>query len=177
MSIFTEADVDNSGGLDIDEFRAVVVRYTNLYPQLMEYSKRINNLFQEYDTNRDNKLSSAEFRQFLMMADSQIKSLPATAQVASQEGIYLANIFNSVAAKKTPEADLAPFIYHHMGQLAYVGDFEAVGNIIGRDTCGFGTWWLWRGAYLSRQVSIRNQWLLMFDWSKAFIFGRDCSRF
>lgn len=35
---------------------------------------------------------------------------------------------------------------------------------------------LWRGVYWSEQVSLRTRVLLMLDWVKRGIFGRDLSR-
>ena len=41
------------------------------------------------DTSGDQKLDLDEFKHMLCTLDSQLKSLPATAQVASQQGKYL----------------------------------------------------------------------------------------
>ena len=35
----------------------------------------------------------------------------------------------------------------------------------------------WRGAYLSKQVSVTNMILIPMYWFKALLFGRDISRF
>jgi NADH dehydrogenase/NADH:ubiquinone reductase (non-electrogenic) len=35
----------------------------------------------------------------------------------------------------------------------------------------------WRGAYLSKQVSVTNMILIPMYWFKALLFGRDSSRF
>ena len=34
-----------------------------------------------------------------------------------------------------------------------------------------------RGVYLTKQVSFRNRVLILFDWIKAQVFGRDLSNF
>jgi NADH:ubiquinone reductase (non-electrogenic) len=36
---------------------------------------------------------------------------------------------------------------------------------------------LWRSVYLSKQVSFRNRVLVLFDWAKTRVFGRDITRF
>ena len=42
-------------------------------------------MFEAVDTSGDQKLDFAEFRDMLAKMDRQLKSLPATAQVASQQ--------------------------------------------------------------------------------------------
>ncbi len=41
------------------------------------------------DTSGDHMLDINEFKKMLVTLDAQLKSLPATAQVASQQGEYL----------------------------------------------------------------------------------------
>lgn len=36
---------------------------------------------------------------------------------------------------------------------------------------------LWRSVYLSKQVSGRNRVLVLIDWIKTRVFGRDITRF
>ncbi|MFZ4619250.1 MAG: FAD-dependent oxidoreductase [Bacteroidota bacterium] len=99
--------------------------------------------------------------------------LPATSQVAQQEGYYLAKYLNAVA-KDRP---VSPFIYHHRGMLAYIGSNRALADLPQVKGRGFSTWIFWRSAYLTKLVSWKNKILVVFDWMKAFIFGRDSSRF
>jgi NADH dehydrogenase FAD-containing subunit len=42
---------------------------------------------------------------------------------------------------------------------------------------GFLAFLLWRAAYWTEQVSIVNKILIPMYWFKAFLFGRDISRF
>jgi len=42
---------------------------------------------------------------------------------------------------------------------------------------GFATWLFWRSAYLTRIVSLKNKTLVLFDWLKTAVFGRDLSKF
>lgn len=46
-------------------------------------------LFMEADISGDQLIDINEFKQLLHKLDRQLKSLPATAQVASQQGKYL----------------------------------------------------------------------------------------
>jgi len=89
-------------------------------------------------------------------------------------------------------ADLErPFAYVHMGSLAYVGGEAAAADLTGSNNLiagllktlnldvmtGQGTLLLWRSFYLSEQCSTRTKLLLLFDWVKATVFGRDVSRY
>ena len=134
--------------------------------------------------------------------------LPATAQVAAQQGEYLARLVNAkfdLAALPLPSrpgqkrgiAELfydeekttnpsslvlaRPFQYLDLGILTYVGDSKAlaqlkVGNqtIKGAGRLAFG---LWRSVYLAKQVSLRNRLLILGDWVRTRLFGRDITRF
>ena len=101
------------------------------------------------------------------------ENYPATAQVAQQEGKYLARQFNRIAKGKPPE----PFLYRNLGMLAYIGGYRALADLPNVKGSGYLTWLFWRSAYLTRLVSIKNKILVMFDWTKTIIFGRDISRF
>ncbi|MGH2567756.1 MAG: FAD-dependent oxidoreductase [Bacteroidota bacterium] len=101
------------------------------------------------------------------------KQFPATAQVAQQEGSYLAEAMNRRARGK----EAKPFKYRHYGMLAYIGSERALADLSSVKGKGFSTWLFWRSAYLTRLVSIKNKVLVLFDWFKTFVFGRDISRF
>jgi NADH dehydrogenase FAD-containing subunit len=42
---------------------------------------------------------------------------------------------------------------------------------------GFLSFLVWRFAYWGKQVSLANKFLIPMYWFKAFVFGRDISRF
>ncbi|KAL6060343.1 Mitochondrial rotenone-insensitive NADH dehydrogenase (NDE2 external NADH dehydrogenase) [Balamuthia mandrillaris] len=103
--------------------------------------------------------------------------LPPTAQVAEQQGKYLAYALNEIAKGKQPR----DFRYKHRGMLAYIGGKQALVDNpilkkIGFGT-GFGSWLFWNGAYLTKLVSLRNKIMIPLYWFKSFVFGRDISRF
>ncbi|HVM33243.1 MAG TPA: FAD-dependent oxidoreductase [bacterium] len=100
------------------------------------------------------------------------KGLPATAQVAMQQGKYLAKALNQRAQGKAP----GPFHYHNYGMLAYVGDDEAIADVEGLKAKGKAAFFFWRSAYFTRLLSVKNKILVLFDWAKASLFGRDISR-
>lgn len=149
------------------------------------------------------------------VGDCAIANYAPTAQVASQEGAFLARLFNSLAKTETINAKLAelsvtqskasgegrtrifdeikelqrqlrrvkqigPFEYSHQGSLAYIGHDKAVadiswlsGNIASGGTI---TYWFWKSAYVNMCFSTRNRLLVLVDWAKSYIFGRDVSR-
>ena len=118
-----------------------------------------------------------------------MRNLPPTAQVAGQQGGYLAARFNG-------EVDAAKgFEYFHKGSMAYVGQDKAAAQVsmlksllppalqglplIGDDIVLTGSLAevVWRGLYLDMQISNRNKLQVAFDWIKTAIFGRDTSRY
>jgi NADH:ubiquinone reductase (non-electrogenic) len=99
--------------------------------------------------------------------------LPATAQVAQQQGKYLARALNSRMKGHTAE----PFRYRDLGMLAYVGGNRALADLGEFQGRGRGTWLFWRSAYLTRIVSLKNKVLVLVDWIKTQVFGRDVSQF
>lgn len=42
---------------------------------------------------------------------------------------------------------------------------------------GFTAFLLWRAAYWTKQVSLRNKMLIPMYWLKCILFGRDIARF
>lgn len=101
------------------------------------------------------------------------KTTPATAQVAQQEGTYLAGALQR-EARGLP---VARFEYKHYGMLAYIGSAHALADLESVKGHGFAAWLFWRSVYLTRLVSLKNKILVLFDWAKTFVFGRDISRF
>jgi len=139
--------------------------------------------------------------------------LPATAQVASQQGEYVASLLNArcnfspelslegilppptkadgvprtlsdrIAAFAVNNGDYAkPFQFLNLGILAYTGQGSALAQVSTtpsappvKGTGKVGNL-LWRSVYLSKQVSWRNRLLVLNDWTKRRLFGRDITR-
>ncbi|ODV98169.1 hypothetical protein PACTADRAFT_654 [Pachysolen tannophilus NRRL Y-2460] len=143
------------------------------------------------------------------LGDCTFTKHPPTAQVAHQQGIYLSKLFETMAKVEnfeykiaqedaSPDRDtnkidrlqrrinrtkqnLVPFVYTHMGALAYVGSERAVADLVWGDwsqisTGGPLTFLFWRTAYVAMCLSIKNKVLICSDWVKISIFGRDCSK-
>jgi NADH dehydrogenase FAD-containing subunit len=141
--------------------------------------------------------------------------LPATAQVASQQGEYLAGMMNrkfdlspAVSADgifPPPTSDPArtevyfsdqianfatnnndnfakPFQFLNLGILAYTGGGSALAQVTPapnvppiKGTGKIGNA-VWRSVYLSKQVSWRNRFMVVNDWTSRKLFGRDITR-
>ncbi|KXS09239.1 FAD/NAD(P)-binding domain-containing protein [Gonapodya prolifera JEL478] len=118
----------------------------------------------------------------------------ATAQVATQQGGYLGRLLskygkeveNVVGCGKSvrdacEEVDRNSqekgFAYTHRGSLAYIGTDRAIADLPGNARlAGFATFLFWRSFYLSSLFTLRNKSLVMFDWTKKILFGRDIAR-
>jgi NADH:ubiquinone reductase (non-electrogenic) len=114
--------------------------------------------------------------------------LAATAQVAEQQGAYLAQQMNlnpSWAVGESTAASPSPFRYRHQGSLAYVGGFTGVSDFTqvnsnafkGKTVRGFASFVVWRSAYLTKLGSWRNRLQVPIDWFRTFFWGRDTSLF
>ena len=140
--------------------------------------------------------------------------LPATAQVASQQGEYLAKLMNQQydfsppmsedsifpPPVRNPEATdfslsdaiasfaaqsdeyAKPFQFLNLGILAYTGGGSALAQVATvpdaepiKGTGKIGNA-LWKSVYLSKQVSWRNRFMVLNDWTKRQLFGRDITR-
>jgi|WetSurMetagenome_2_1015567.scaffolds.fasta_scaffold03937_6 NADH:ubiquinone reductase (non-electrogenic) len=97
--------------------------------------------------------------------------LPATAQVAQQQGFYLSKLFNAGIN------NYKPFKFKNFGMLAYIGGHKALADTPQFKGTGFKTFVFWRSAYLTKLVSFKNKLLVILDWTKTFLFGRDVSNF
>ncbi|KAH6834148.1 dehydrogenase B2 [Perilla frutescens var. hirtella] len=194
-AIFQKADKDNSGTLTVKEFQEVLADICERYPQVELYlkNKQMSSLVDLLkDPNRDSAKESVEvnleeFKAALSQVDSQMKNLPATAQVAAQQGSYLADCFNRMEqCEVNPEGPLRfrgegrhrfrPFRYRHLGQFAPLGGEQTAAQLPGDwVSIGHSTQWLWYSVYASKLVSWRTRALVVTDWTRRFIFGRDSS--
>ncbi|SCU89966.1 LADA_0F00870g1_1 [Lachancea dasiensis] len=125
-----------------------------------------------------------------------------TAQVAHQEGEYLATVLkkqhkidqhkwnmlqNPNAAENLKlqskidklQSNIKAFKYSHQGTLAYIGSEKAIADLaVGESkyqSAGSVTFLFWKSAYLAMCLSFRNRVLVALDWCKVSFFGRDSS--
>lgn len=193
MDIFKAADKNNSGTLTVEEFEEVMDDVILRYPQVEYYLNKkhildLRVLWNDPQGNERKEIDIEGFKLALSVADSQVKTLPATAQVAAQQGAYLASCFNRVDdTEEHPEGPrrfsgsghhrFRPFRYKHFGQFAPLGGEQAAAELPGDwVSIGHSTQWLWYSVYASKQVSWRTRYLVVSDWARKFVFGRDSSR-
>ena len=113
--------------------------------------------------------------------------IPQLAQVARQQGIYLGKVLNGTLGEEEQ-----PFRFFSLGSMAFMGELKGIydGSSAGAVTSnpeaarkkkpaitGFAALLMWRFAYWGRQVSFANKILIPVYWFKAWLFGRDISRF
>ncbi|KAG2177772.1 hypothetical protein INT43_003019 [Umbelopsis isabellina] len=180
MDILQEADKNNDGSLTYDEFKAAIQYIRRKFPLTSNHISKLSDLFVKYDFDKSGTLEMDELRVMLNDLDKKTTNLPATAQVANQQGKYLGKSLSKIAkASKvgtSSEQVVEPFSYHHLGTLAYIGN-----TAVGEFNWGFkmigGLWalYLWRSVYWSEQVSLRTRVNLSIDWTKRAIWGRDLS--
>jgi NADH:ubiquinone reductase (non-electrogenic) len=159
---------------------------SNSFTQAGLYQARIRGIL-DRDLSDDEPVTYASFNAAVDDCYSGLRSLPPTAQVAGQQGTYLASQFNG-------ESD-SDFKYFHKGSMAYVGQNKAAAQvsmlksllpdflqkvpIIGEDIVITGTLaeYVWRFLYLDMQISNKNKVQVAFDWLKISLFGRCVSRY
>ncbi|KDN43790.1 nucleotide-binding domain-containing protein [Tilletiaria anomala UBC 951] len=203
-------DTDHDGQLTYNEFTGVVKDIAHNFPLASKHFEKMDKIFKRYDEDNDGKLGLNELASMFTQVQSGLTSLPATAQVASQQGKYLAHKLNKlakvrdaahregkqtvdVASRTDDKASAAvgrvdvddthykPFQYHNLGSLAYIGnaaafDIPFLPDSIGQFAGGLIAMYAWRSFYLSEQVSSRTRLLLLIDYIKRGVYGRDMSR-
>ena len=101
----------------------------------------------------------------------EIKTSPPTAQFAQRQGVQIARNIAVVLKGGEP----APFRYRYMGQMAAIGEREAVAEVFGFRFSGFFAWWMWRTVYLGKLPGVLRKLRVMTDWTFELIFPRDLS--
>jgi len=186
-ALFRKADEDKSGTLDQTELLTLFKSVKFRYPQAEVFQSKIAEDFDDIDADMSGELDEEEFKSLLLNVDSNMRNLPPTAQVAGQQGTFLASYINGETDKD--------FKYFHKGSMAYIGQDKAAAQvsmlksvlpeqlqgvpIVGEDivlTGGLAEI-VWKFLYLDMQISNRNKLQVAFDWVKVSLFGRDTSRF
>ncbi|CAL8462201.1 g1732 [Coccomyxa elongata] len=173
--LFEQGDANHDGMLSSEELQQLLLLNVKKYPQLAEIAARVP---------KNTMLSKEAFRKHLEELDKSLRSVPATAQAAHQEGHYLGKLFkkHKIDPSKdhaVPE-DAPEFEYKPLGTIAYIGHDKAVLDpgpsapflrYIRGWLMGLG----WKSAEVFMQISYKNMWLVSRDFLKAKIFGRDIS--
>lgn len=199
--LFEAASKDENDRISLDGLRKIMREAAERFPHLEEHASFLEsnaginrfggivaNAFKAAnagtsavykDMESSSTLDREQFRDLLRTIDLGLRALPATAQVAKQEGEFLAEIFasNDVKPGFTLNPDTKSFEYFHKGSLAYVGGDRAVMDVpLVGPIMGLFAGYAWRGFETFSQISFRNQCLVTIDWARTKIFGRDTSR-
>ncbi|KAK1260814.1 hypothetical protein QJS04_geneDACA021989 [Acorus gramineus] len=192
-AIFNVADKDNSGTLTVKEIQDVLGDICERYPQVQLYLKSrdmrgLVDLLNDAEGNErkeNRELSIEEFKKALAHVDSQVKFLPATAQVSFCTCIHVCFGLHVPTYEYTDEeADTLTVMvlqcfrnmYKHLGSFAPLGGEQTAAELPGDwISIGHSSQWLWYSVYASKQVSWRTRALVISDWMRRFIFGRDSS--
>ena len=90
------------------------------------------------------------------------KPLPGVAQVAMQQGTYVAK---EIVRKLQRETEIKPFTYFDKGDMAVIGRWSAVANIFGAHISGFFAWIIWAFIHLMYLVQFQSRILVFIQWA------------
>jgi NADH dehydrogenase len=93
--------------------------------------------------------------------------LPGVAQVAIQQGRYVAGLIERRLSNKTA----APFRYHDRGNLATIGRGKAVADLGRIRLTGWVAWQIWLFIHLMYLMDVQNQVLVFIQWLWNFVTG------
>jgi NADH dehydrogenase len=89
------------------------------------------------------------------------KPLPGVAQVAIQQGRYVASVIaDRVVGKPHPEA----FHYVDKGTMATIGRYYGIASIGKFHSAGLFAWFLWLVVHLMFLIGFRNRVVVLFQW-------------
>lgn len=178
--LFQVADIDQDGKIHLYEFLRFVRVIRDEYPQLVEFASILEPQFHEGQSS----ISRKEFEEWLALVDAHSTALPPTAQVAFQQGQYLGRLLNTrfrcwpATFDELEEGLYPPFEWRNLGAAAYIGGNTSVMELPFLDPLhGQFVFWLWYGYSLLHLFSWRSRFLVMVDFIKTHIVGRDISKF
>eukprot|EP00951_Prasinocladus_malaysianus_P031986 scaffold309246_cov40-Prasinocladus_malaysianus.AAC.1 len=119
-ALFQQADTDGSGAIDATELRELLSQLQDSHPHvrpLLEGDEVAGLIRKATGGSVEGTLGRAEFQAALARIDLRASSHPSTAQVASQQGAYLAKYLNGSTTE--------PFKYKHLGAFVQLGGSQA----------------------------------------------------
>ncbi|GAA5885299.1 hypothetical protein JCM16303_005995 [Sporobolomyces ruberrimus] len=227
MSAFKENKIDIATKTMVKEVKEKSLVAQNEKKELVEYPYGLlvwatGNTARQVTKDLMNKIPTEQNSRRGLLVDEHLRLLGAdgifalgdctatnyapTAQVAAQQGRYLARVFSKLHKKDALLRDLdsaksgnaepaqldslanavirasniSPFSYSHQGSLAYIGSDKAIADLPflqgNLSAAGLATYYFWRSAYISQLFSLRNRLLVLGDWVNAKVLGRDVSR-
>ncbi|KAF4657330.1 hypothetical protein FOZ61_006351 [Perkinsus olseni] len=156
-SLFDEADINQDGKISFEEYKVIYRKIRERFP-LLQGAGPEERWKHHADTYNDGK-----------PLEYLTHDLWEKVFRKSRTGEWLAEYLSGRTT--------TPFERNDKGMMSYVGGSRAVvqsplaGNIT-----GVSTFALWRGVYASKMVSWRCRHLVIWDWIKAHMYGRDLSK-
>ena len=98
--------------------------------------------------------------------------LPGVAQVAIQQGKYVANVIK----KNIPFGARSPFHYKDRGNLATIGTARAVMQRGNFKLNGLLAWLLWGAVHIMYLISYRNRYKVMAEWLWMYLTQKQAIR-
>jgi len=105
--------------------------------------------------------------------------LPGTADVAQQQGAYLARAFAAAAraaARGTQTPTRAPFRYRNLGSMATIGRDKAIADFRRFSLTGYFAWLGWVLLHIYRLLGFRNRMVVMVQWAWSYWTNRRGAR-
>lgn len=102
------------------------------------------------------------------------KPLPGVAQVAIQQGRYVAKLIS--VRLKAQETALPPFHYNDLGNMATIGRASAVADLGRVKLSGFLGWLAWLFIHLISLVYFENRLLVMIQWAWSYFTRNRAAR-
>ena len=92
---------------------------------------------------------------------------PPTSQHALRQARRLA---------KNLQGDVRPYRYRMLGEVATLGRYEALANVLGVRLRGFLGWWVTRTYHLYQLPVFSRKLRVVTDWTLALFFRRDIAQ-
>ncbi len=106
--------------------------------------------------------------------DENGKPLPGVAQVAIQQGRYVANLIQTRLNGGTSQP--APFHYRNLGNMATIGRASAVADLGQIKLSGFLGWAAWLFIHLISLVQFENRLLVLIQWAFSYFTRNRAAR-
>lgn len=109
----------------------------------------------------------------MSLKDKKGNPLPGVAQVAMQQGKFVAKIISSLIRG---EPSKAKFSYFDKGSMATIGKRLAVANIGSIEMRGLLAWLSWAVIHVWYLIGLKNKLLVMIQWIWSYLFSNRGAR-
>lgn len=100
------------------------------------------------------------------LTDALGQRVPGVAPAAKQAGRYVGRL---IRARLRNEAELAPFRYRNLGNLATIGRRAGVADFGWISFRGPAAWWLWGIVHIYFLIDFRSRVVVSFNWLWSFL--------